>query len=202
MRASEPKPSWPSSGRSPLAEFFRGIHPIPESALEYIDENCMPVSVKKGNFLLHPDITEKNLYLLLQGVVRGYLLEHGKEITTWINEEGELVGSIRSLGLDLPSAEYIEAIEDSKLVGIAYSKIELLYQKFPEANIVGRKILEVSYRDAEERAYICRIPTAEMKYVRFMETKGDLLNRIPLKYVASYLGMTLETLSRIRSRMR
>lgn len=202
MRATEPKPSWPSSGRSPLAEFFCRIHPIAESALDYVDKHCIPVNVKKGNFLLHPGTEEKNLYLILKGVVRGYLLDHGKEITTWINEENELVGSIRSLGLDLPSEEYIEAIEDARLVGIPYANIEYMYQQFPEANVIGRKILEESYRDAEERAYICRIPSAEMKYMRFLETNGDLLNRIPLKYVASYLGMTLETLSRIRSRMR
>ena len=88
------------------------------------------------------------------------------------------------------------------MVGIPYSTIEFLYEKYPETNIIGRKVLEESYRDAEERAFISRIPSAELKYKRFLETKGDLINRIPLKFIASYLGMTLETLSRIRSRMR
>ena len=194
--------SWPADGHSPLTEFFRSIHPLDPAILSYVDKHSFPVFVRKGNYLMQPGSEKQNLYLLIKGVMRGYLLDQQKEITTWINEEFEIVGSIRSLGLDKPNEEFIEAIEDSWLVGIPYSTIEFLYEKYPEANIIGRKVLEESYRDAEERAFISRIPSAELKYKRFLETKGDLINRIPLKFIASYLGMTLETLSRIRSRMR
>ena len=92
-------------------------------------------------------------------------------------------------------------IEDCHLIGIPYKLIEELYEKYVEANIIGRKIQERNYREAEERAYISRIPSAEKKYKRFIETRAPLLNRVSLKYIASYLGMTLETLSRVRSRI-
>ena len=69
-------------------------------------------------------------------------------------------------------------------------------------NIVGRKLLEQYYSEAEERAYISRIPNAGKRYRHFLDTKASLANRIPLKYIASYLGMTIETLSRIRSARR
>ncbi|MEI9945287.1 MAG: hypothetical protein WDN26_13865 [Chitinophagaceae bacterium] len=74
-----------------------------------------------------------------------------------------MVGSIRSLGLNKPSEEYLHAIETSDLIGIPYSMIEYMYEHYPETNIIGRKVLEESYRYSEERAYIGRIPSALKK---------------------------------------
>jgi CRP-like cAMP-binding protein len=79
--------------------------------------------------------------------------------------------------------------------------VETIYNRHPEANIIGRIILEESYRAAEERAFLCRIPSAELRYRFFLEKSPQLVNRISLKYIASYLGMTLETLSRMRNQM-
>jgi len=67
---------------------------------------------------------------------------------------------------------------------------------------VARRLWEDNYRGAEERAYLGRIPSAEKKYKKFIEKNPNLMNRIPLKYIASYLGMTVETLCRIRARQR
>jgi len=202
METTLPPAFYSATRHSPIYEMLSQIHPISPKAMDYIDKHSFPVTIRRGSYLLEPGSGTHNLYLLQKGVVRGFIIDAGKEITTWINEENEMVGSIRSLGTNEPSEEYIEAIEESELTGIPYECIEYLYKHFPEANIIGRKILEESYRDAEERAYISRIPSAEKKYKRFMDTKGELLNRIPLRFIASYLGMTLETLSRIRSRMR
>ena len=128
------------------------------------------------------------------------MTEDGREITTWINEENEVIGTIRNLGLARPSEEMVQAIEYCELIAIPYTVVEQLYRDYPEANIIGRIILEESYRDAEERAYISRIHAADKKYKRLMETRPNLCNRVPLKHIASYLGMTLETLSRIRNK--
>jgi len=79
--------------------------------------------------------------------------------------------------------------------------LENLYLQFPEFNIVTRKLLERYYQDAEGRAFIARLTNAENKYTQFLAKYGHLSNRIPLKYIASFLGMTLETLSRVRKRL-
>lgn len=165
-----------------------------------MDQNTFPVTVQKGKFLIKPGQKADHLYLVIKGAVRAFAKEGKKEITTWINLENEIVGSIRSLGLDIPTEEYVQAIETTQLIGIPYSLVEYVYEHFPETNIIGRKILEESYRYAEERAYICRIPSAVKKYNRFIVTHPGIINRIPLKYIASYLGMTIETLSRVRSK--
>ena len=130
------------------------------------------------------------------------LKEGSKEITTWITAENEIIASIRGISQQLPSIENIQAIEDCELIGGSFEQLEFLYENYPEMNIVSRKLLTQYYADAEERAYISRLTKANSRYKHFISTKGQLVNRIPLRYIASYLGMTLETLSRTRSKMR
>jgi len=190
------------NGTSPFTDLLNQIYPLPWEAISYINQHIAPVSLKKGKFLISPFHENDSLYFIVKGVVRGYIKEEGKEITTWINEENEIVGSIRNLGLKLATEEYLQVLEDSILIEIPKNLIEFLYERYPEANIIGRILLEDNYRGAEERAYLCRIPSAEKRYDRFLETQPGLLNRIPLKYIASYLSITLETLSRVRAKKR
>jgi CRP-like cAMP-binding protein len=188
-----------TNGQSPLCTFFQKIRPLSPDAAKAINGGTFPIRVSKGRFLVKPGVPSNHLYFVIKGVIRGYIKDGNKEITTWINEENEIVGSIRNLGLDLVTEEYLQALEETDLVAIPIPLINYLYENFMEANAIGRILLEENYRDAEERAYISRIPSAVRKYQRFVETRGELLNRIPLKYIASYLGMTVETMSRIRS---
>src|SRR5690606_23861473 len=97
--------------------------------------------------------------------------------------------------------ELLQALEDSLLIEIERRAIDELYERFPETNIIGRKILECYYRDAEERAFLARLPSADRRYKRFVLTRPELLGRVPMKFIASYLSMTLETLCRIRAKM-
>jgi CRP-like cAMP-binding protein len=192
---------WESyGGHSPVSIFFSQVSPISEEAIALIDQNTRPVIVPRGKLILKKGSSGDELYFIVKGVARGMIVEDGREITTWINEENEVIGTIRNLGIRRPSEEMVQALETCELVAIPYDLIERLYREFPETNVVGRIILEESYRDAEERAYIARIHSAEKRYKRLMETRPNLCNRIPLKHIASYLGMTLETLSRIRNK--
>lgn len=201
---SEQPQKWDSpDGRSPLSSFTRLIHPVSEELLDYIDANCFSCSVGRGRFLLKAGEICQHVYFIRKGVLRAYVREGSKEITTWITPENEMITSIRSFfDLRIPSRENIQALEDSELVGASYEQLQYLYDHFLEMNVVGRKLLERYYRDAEERAFICRLTRAVSKYEHFLATKGELANRVPLKYIASYLGMTLETLSRVRKKFR
>lgn len=187
-------------GMSPLAAFVNYVHPISEEATRYINEHSTPLQVQRGEYLLKSGELCKHIYFVRKGVIRGYIREGSKEVTTWITAENEMVSSIRGLSGKEASLENIQAIEHCDLVAATYESLQYLYDNFIEMNIVGRKLLEQYYRDAEERAYISRIPNATKRYQHFLDTKTALSNRIPLKYIASYLGMTIETLSRIRSR--
>ena len=186
-------------GQSPLATFVNYIHPVSEEAIRYINLHSFPLRAERGSYLLKAGEVAKHLYFIRKGAMRGYVKDGSKEITTWITAENEMVSSIRGFTLQEPSLENIQVIEHCDLVASTYEALQYLYEHHIEVNIVGRKLLERYYSDAEERAFISRIPNAAKRYRHFLETKSNLSNRIPLKYIASYLGMTIETLSRIRS---
>jgi len=184
-----------------LFHVLNAVHPLSAGATAFIQEKLQLVQVSKGTLLVTSGQHCEHIYFVSKGVLRGYVKQENKDITTWITAENEIVTSISSYYQQIPSIENIEALEDCILISVRREDMLYTYQHFPEMNIVARIILEKYYQDAEERAYICRLTDATAKYHRFINTKSQLLNRIPLKFVASYLGMTLETLSRIRSRL-
>ncbi len=189
-----------SGDNKEIIEFCNQIIPISEETIEFLNANCDYLHLKKNKYLSSPLDIDHQMYLITKGVVRGFIKEDGKEITTWICEENKVIGSMRRFGLDLEIDDYLQALEDTTLIAIPNSEIEKLYESSYEANLIARKVLEQNSKDAEERALLSRLPSAEKRYLRFVKTRSTLLGRIPLKYIASYLGMKLETLSRIRSK--
>jgi CRP-like cAMP-binding protein len=186
---------------SPFTLFVKNIYPVSTAAQDFINQKAYPTQLNKGDMLVSSGDMCTGVYLIRKGILRSFVREGSKDITTWISSEQELATCITCLGLQQPARENIQALEDCDLSVLGIEDLQYLYEHFPEANIVGRKILEKYYRDAEERAFIARLMEATTKYKHFIATKSNLLNRVPLKFIASYLGMTLETLSRIRSKL-
>lgn len=186
---------------SPLISIFKKFHPLNDEIERRINQHTFPISYKKNKFLVSPVDRNKYLFLIVKGVVRGFIKDGKTEITTWIAKENEVVGTIRNLWIEGDSEEYLQALEDVELIAIPHVLSDYLYENFPEANIVGRKMMELYYRSAEERAYLCRISSAEKRYRRFLVSFPDLINRVSLKYIASFLAVRLETLSRIRAKI-
>lgn len=186
---------------SPFTQYIKNIYPVSTAAEDFINQRAYPSEPAKGEILVTAGEMCNNVYLIRKGILRSFIKEGSKEITTWISGEQELATCITCFGLKQPARENIQALEDCELSVLSMEDLQYLYEHFPELNIVGRKILEKYYRDAEERAFIARLMEATSKYKHFIATKSDLLNRVPLKFIASYLGMTLETLSRIRSKL-
>ena len=186
---------------SPFTLFVKNINPISTEAQAFLNQKSYPGHLNKGELLVTAGSMCSHIYLIRKGILRSFVKEGSKEITTWISSEQELATCITSFGLQQPARENIQALEDCELTALSLVDLQHLYDHFPEANVIGRKILEKYYRDAEERAFIARLMEATSKYKHFIATKSDLLNRVPLKFIASYLGMTLETLSRIRSKL-
>jgi CRP-like cAMP-binding protein len=203
MKSQKPAFKWNTEdNHSPVVAYLNTIGHLSKEVVRQFDHHTFSINLAKGKFLLKPGSIADHLYFIVKGVVQGCIKEEEKMITTWINTENEIVGSIRTLGTNNPCEEYLQALEKTELVAMPIEFIEFIFTNYPETNVIGRRLWEYNYRGAEERAYICRITSAEKKYKRFMNTQPELINRISLKYIASYLGMTLETLSRVRSRSR
>src|SRR5829696_1652728 len=168
--------------------------PLSEGVKNYIRKHSYSCSFPKGKLLLKAGQVCEHIYFIKKGAVRGFIKEGTKDITTWITAENELVSSISALDIREPALENMQAIENCDLLALTYADYQNLYIRFPEFNLVARKVLQKYYQDAEGRAYIARLTNAENKYRLFITMYGHLANRIPLKYIASFLGITLETL--------
>lgn len=188
-------------GLSTLLSYLNAFHSISPESATYVQKQIVEHSVKKGELLQKSDTVCAYVYFVVKGVLRGYIIDEKKKITTWITSENQLVSSIRSLLLQRPTPENIEALEDCHLLGFHYSDLQYLYDNYPEWNVLGRKIAEYYYTFAEDRAFICRLSKATDRYNYFIANNGHLINRIPQMYIASYLGMTVENLSRIRNQL-
>ena len=185
---------------APLLHVLNYLHPVSSEAQNYLRDHVRLCEVPKRKLLLKEGTICEHIYFVNKGALRGFTREGPKDITTWIVAENEIVSSILSLDHQQKARENIQALEKCELLSLPLAELEAWYEKFPETNILARKILQRYYADAENRAFIARLTKAENKYRHFLTHHQVLANRIPLKYIASYLGVTLETLSRIRKK--
>lgn len=185
----------------PLIAYINKFGAVSEGLLKEYISQCKPLQVKKSKFILSPIDHNASVYFLAKGLVRGFVRDGPKDITTWFSTGNELIGAIRHPeGPEHHSVEYLQALEDSELIVIPYALIELMYEKYPEGHVIGRKLFALKYFAASERSILARIPNAADRYEHFLKTSNLDLNRIPIRYLCSYLGMRIETLSRIRGK--
>lgn len=185
-----------------VLDYLNGIYPLNKLLTSYLSEKLTTVSIKKGRYLVSPLDKEEQLFFLVKGVVRGFTKLGDKKITTWLETENNWIGRIRNFDYPGDAEEYIEAIEDCKLICIDRKILQQIYENYIEVNFIGRIVVERSYAAAEERAFIARLPSARSKYMRFLQTYPHMMERIPLKHIASFLGVSEETLSRVRTKMK
>jgi len=178
---------------------LNGLHPMSESLTEKIMEITRITSHPRKNILLKEGDVNNHICMVISGLVRSYYLNEGKEITSRLMDEGFIITSWISFYTRKPGNEFLETIEDTTLACVHYNDIQRLYDEFPEFNIIGRKQVEYSFYMSELRTRMLRKHTAEEKYRFFLENHPNLMQRVSLKHIATYLGMNEETLSRVRS---
>lgn len=184
----------------PLFQMLNTFHPVGQGVKQHLLKNVYFRNVPKGRYLLQDGEICHSLYFIKKGLLRGFIKENNKEITTWFAIENEMAAAIRSFLLQIATIENIQAVEDCELLAIDFSDLNKMYQKYPSFNIIGRKITEFHYTSADIRAYITRLHDAKKKYALFLESYSHLANRVQLTHVASFLGITIETLSRVRAK--
>lgn len=185
----------------PLFTYIEQFHPLSESLILHYQQNCELLKIRKNKFILSPLDANNAAFFLIKGVMRAFVREGKKDISTRFGFENEYIEAIRQQGNQSAySIEYLQAIEDCQLIRIPYKFIDFLHQNCPESQIINRKLLETNYHAAAERSILARIATALGRYMRFQDNHSNM-NRIPQRYLASYLVMRLETLSRMRSKV-
>ncbi|TCD00565.1 Crp/Fnr family transcriptional regulator [Pedobacter frigidisoli] len=182
-----------------LFGLFNAIFPLKEEIKKAIIVNSEIVEVKKKTKLLSVGERSNIIYFIVTGAARIYYLDKaGKETNTWFLFENELLISVYSFYTGKPSFEYIETLEDCKLIAVRREKLDEMYLKFMEFNFSGRKLTEYYHMRNELQANELRMLSAKERYENLLERNPQLFQRVSLGHIASYLGISQETLSRIR----
>lgn len=182
-----------------LIDLFNNIYPLKEEIKSAIIANSELMEVKKKVKLLSVGDRSNTIYFIVRGAARiFYLDKEGKETNTWFLFENELLISVYSFYTGNPSFEYIETLEDCTFIALKRDKLDELYLKYMEFNYSGRKLTEFYHMRNEIQANELRMLSARERYEHLMERSPQLFQRISLGHIASYLGISQETLSRIR----
>jgi len=181
-----------------LKQLFTSIYPLPEHILQEIDSIIRFKTIKKKELLLKEGQVCKYIYFVEKGLLRSYYYDDDNEITTWFMKENDFVISVKSFYLQAKSTEYIQAIEDCTLYYISYEELNKLYVKHHSFCLIGTVLTQQYYIKSEERLLNLRQNSAIARYKFLINAHPDILNRCTNKIIASYLRITVETLSRIR----
>lgn len=164
-----------------------------------IEEVLIRKEVEKGEILLKEGQISHNLVFVGKGMLRQFYYKNGKDVTEHFSYEGCIIICIESTLKKEPTHLMIEALEDSIVYLLPYDKLMLLTEVSWEINMFYRKILEYSLITSQIKADSWRFETARERYNLLMQHQPEVIKRAPLSHIASYLLMTPETLSRVRS---
>ncbi len=142
-----------------------------------------------------------HIYFINKGIIRLFYPKEGEEITGYLFKENLFSSSYDSFLTQTPSSQILEAVEDCELLVISSEDMERLYAKIPSMHIFTRKMAEQRFINAQRILSSFILDSPEERYKKFEAANKDLINRVPQHYIASFLGITPVSLSRIRKRL-
>ncbi len=179
-----------------MADIYCKLSPM---GIEALSRLLMPVKVQKGELLMHEGDVCDSMFYVHKGMVRQFYYKNGKEVTEHFSFEGRICFCIESFLKQEPSKLMVEALEPSLVYALSYEGLHVAMMQNSEIELFYRKILEHALISSQEHADSQRFETAPERYARLLRTHREIVLRAPMLHVASFLQMTPETLSRVRS---
>ncbi|MEN9449350.1 MAG: hypothetical protein RJA25_2640 [Bacteroidota bacterium] len=189
------------AARTQLKNYLLYIAPeTNQSELEELVQEFTPQYFTKKEIILKAGDFSDTVYFITEGLVRIYYVKEEKEITNWFLPENRAFTAAYSVLSGQPNYSNYETLEDTYTLTISYSRLEFYYTKYHTLEHLGRRLIEAYYGAFMRKTFDVLFLSAEERYNLFIKEHESILNRVPLRYVASYLGLTQETLSRLRSK--
>lgn len=187
------------TSRDVARELARRYSTMTHEELDMLESILVPMKYAKNELILREGETCTNIYWVVKGLVRQFYYKNGKELTEYMATESSIVMCIESLFMEQPTHLQIKAIEPSVLIALPKADLEAVAMKSVNIQILYRKILEESLILSQVHADMLRFESAQDRYQKLIKRQPQLVLRAPLVYIASYLQMTPETLSRVRT---
>lgn len=181
-----------------LIEFICKYVDFTENDLKSIDGKIDFLNLKKNQVFINQGDIADRIAFTNKGYLRVYYFFDGEEITRDITPLHSFATALPSFISKKPSFEIISAITDCELITISRENLEFLYSNYPKWERLGRRIMEEMFVESQRRIYSFITETAEIRYKKLLKQYPEMIHDVPLKYIADFLGIKLQSLSRLR----
>lgn len=176
----------------------RKLYPVSDSSMTMLLEKAEEIIFKKGARVISEGKRDSDAYFMKEGLARAFVERDGKDVTLWFATEGEML----VLTSEAVSSVNIEIVEDSVLYRISRKQLDMLFEQSLELANWGRKMLEHYIAEYERYFTDYSWTGAQQQYENLLQEHPGLLQKVPLKHIASYLQITPQSLSRIRAKIK
>ncbi len=183
-------------------EIILRTHPLPAPSMQLLKERTTELWLPKGSHILKHGKVERSIFFIRRGIARAFVLTDGREVTFWIGQEGATIVSLKGYVRNEPGYETVELMEDTLLFRLRHADLQELFTRDVHIANWGRKYAESELLATEQRLITFLQSPAKERYEALLRGAPELLQRLPLSSIASYLGVTPVSLSRIRASLK
>ena len=185
--------------RENIQNYVQATIKMPAEKAKLLVEKFELLELSKNELLLTEDKVSKSTYILESGVIRSFTMDNeGNEVTTNLYSPFCFINDVMAFFKQQPATENFQALTPCKLWAMSYDEVQANFHGIPEFREFGRMMLITNYANLKERMLGMIKDTAETRYLKLMETHPDIFQHVPLKIIASFLGVTDSSLSRVR----
>lgn len=184
---------------NPFLNALHNISPISDESQQALDEIISSKDHKKNSSLLKVGEVARRFFFIAKGIGRVFYIKKGHDVTDYFATDNQFIGGVESLFTYQPSHKGIEVLEDSEVYALNYPEFELLCLRHHDIERVGRKLAVFAFLSIQRRVESIRFLSLRERYFELEKQHPGITNRVPLKHIASYLGATQVSISRIRA---
>jgi CRP/FNR family transcriptional regulator, anaerobic regulatory protein len=175
---------------------------VTKAELKYLQSGLTVRELKAKHFFIHANTIQKEIGFVFSGLLRAFYVDKdGSEISVNFIREGKYATHYSAFITQTPCKYYFQCIEPSIIVNLSYKHIQEGYNKFPNLERYGRLVAEEVLKLQQRRIESFLFDNAETRYLDFVKENPDLFNRVSLSYLASFLGIERQSLTRIRKKL-
>ena len=185
-----------------LQSYLQRLIPMSNGTADQIEGYFKHEVISRNSSIISPGQTSRKSYFLKEGIIRSYIIDiKGNEVTTRIYCAPDFLNDFQSFFKKEPSKEYLETITDCEVQTLDFQSAQECFHGIPEFREWGRMMLTMNYSVLHSNMIDFHTETAEERYLKLMTDYPEIIQKVPLKIVASYLGITDSSLSRIRKKL-